>query len=182
MISKFLPGFSLLIAIIALSLGAYSHNQQQKVAYVETDRLLHGFTLSAKVQAEIDSAQAKAQSEIQRAGDSLAAFKLRIETDYANKPVAERAKREQVLVGQVQAFGQFREASARRLAQLRADKLQGMADKVNVFLAEFGNRNGYAVIFATVNGNIAYGDTEKMDITDEVVRELNRQFQPGFSK
>lgn len=51
-----------------------------------------------------------------------------------------------------------------------------VVNEVNAFLKEYGEEKGYTIIMAaTEYGNIAYAD-EDLDITDEVLERLNKQY------
>jgi outer membrane protein len=51
-------------------------------------------------------------------------------------------------------------------------------DKVNVFVAEYGEKHNYAIIFGTAaGGSILYGDRKKCDMTDEIVAVLNERYK-----
>ncbi len=53
---------------------------------------------------------------------------------------------------------------------------QGALNQINDFVQEYGRREGYDLVLGTSNsGNVLYG-VDAIDITDEVLKELNRVY------
>ncbi|MBB6499352.1 Skp family chaperone for outer membrane proteins [Pedobacter cryoconitis] len=54
---------------------------------------------------------------------------------------------------------------------------QSAIEKLNQFLKQYGKEKNYDIIFIANNtGTIAYAN-DKYDITDEILKEINRQYE-----
>ena len=84
----------------------------------------------------------------------------------------ERAKRKALqdgLSARNQQISSFRRANMRKMEKLRSTKRESVMDKANVYLAEYGKKHGYGIIFGTAaGGSILYGDEDRYNITGEV--------------
>ncbi len=59
----------------------------------------------------------------------------------------------------------------RRIDELRQKKMEGVFDKVNVYLKEYGKKHHYGIIVGTVSdGSIVYGDEGRYDSTEEITQ------------
>ncbi len=60
--------------------------------------------------------------------------------------------------------------------------LQGVYNKINDFVERYGKEHGIAVITGvTMSGNVLYA-SEKVDITNEVIEGLNKEYAEGVQK
>lgn len=90
--------------------------------------------------------------------------------------IADQQKREAQLSVLNQNF-QERVMAIEEEAKLADEKLtSSVLERINVFIEQYGKANGYSVIFATTSdGEMIYGDSS-IDLTDVVVKELNKEY------
>jgi len=100
----------------------------------------------------------------------------RYRDDSLNLSEKEHIIRQRSLVRQEQSIYDYSNAINQK-AKEEDDKItEGVLNQVNAFVEEYGKRKGYSIILGTTaSGNILYGD-EKMDITNEVLEELNKTY------
>jgi len=103
----------------------------------------------------------------------------RIEQKEYNTANAKRKKELQdLLSAHNQQVNNFREASVKRMQKLQSEKMQSVIDKVNVYMAEYGKKHNYSIIFGTVaGGSILYGNSDRYDISNEVIKGLNERYK-----
>ncbi|HBS88497.1 MAG TPA: hypothetical protein DEA97_18200 [Bacteroidales bacterium] len=54
--------------------------------------------------------------------------------------------------------------------------MSGVLNQINSFILQYGKDKGYTIIMGTVNeGNILYGE-DAIDLTDEILTELNKNY------
>lgn len=133
----------------------------RNVAYVNPTKLLQGYH-GATVQHELF--KAKAQSWQQRV-DSLSA-ELQALSQSSN---SNRVAKEQQLL-------RYRDAIQQQAQQENQRLTKAVLDEINAYLKQYGKDKGYTFILgATESGNIVYA-AEGTDITDEVLKGLNAQY------
>lgn len=84
-------------------------------------------------------------------------------------PITTRAAKQQQL-------SQYREAIQRQAQQENQRLTKVVIEEINAYLKQYGKEKGYTFILgATESGNIVYA-TEGTDITEEVLKGLNAQY------
>jgi len=137
------------------------------IAYVNTNKLLVGFSEAAKVDHEIKAEEDKIQAQLKLLQDTLQGTVDNMSKNYDNTSPAKKKELQDLLTARNQQINNFRQAGIRRMDDLRQKKMQAVFDKVNVFLSEYGKKHSYSFIFGTMSGgNILYGNEAKYDITD----------------
>ncbi|MEN7551263.1 OmpH family outer membrane protein [Rapidithrix thailandica] len=148
----------------------------QKMAYVDSNQLLNGY------QGMIDARAAYQQKTVtwQANIDTLTQEIHKKLQDY-EKNVARMSKKEKELSQELlktkqQQLGQYQEA-IRQKAQAEDQKLtESVINEVNAYLAEYGKKQNYQIILAATNaGNIVYAE-EMLNITEEVLKGLNKNY------
>lgn len=72
---------------------------------------------------------------------------------------------------------QYNEAVTSKYKEEEDKMLQGVLNQVNSFVEKYGKEKGYDIILGTtLSGSMLYGENT-MDITDEVLAELNKNYQ-----
>ncbi|HEY9008587.1 MAG TPA: OmpH family outer membrane protein, partial [Ohtaekwangia sp.] len=73
-------------------------------------------------------------------------------------------------------FADYQQAMNTQAQQEDAKMTQEVVTQINAYLKKYGEANGYKIILAaTQYGNLAYAD-EGLDITDEVLAGLNKEY------
>jgi outer membrane protein len=76
-----------------------------------------------------------------------------------------------------QQINNFREANLERIGKKRAQMMDGVYQKINVYLDEYGKSHHYDLILGTVQGgSILYGSSG-VDITDDIIKGLNKRYE-----
>lgn len=172
---------SLLLSALSLfgilALLAFQFSSEPKMAYIQSDILLdkykgmvearEGFKVKADSwQANIDTLKVEFET-------SMKAF----EKELASLNKAERAKKEQALRKKQEDLMRYTDAISKQAEQEDQKITQGVLTQVNSFIEVYGKNEGYDVIFgANGSGNIVYG-TETIDITNEVLMALNKDYE-----
>lgn len=149
-----------------------------KIAYVETSRLMVGFSESNNVQKQLKAENDKWQAQLKTLQDSLQAMINTMSKEYDSAKPARQKELQDMLSARNQQINNFKLANEKKMAQLEQEKLKGVIDKVNVYIAEYGRSHGYSILFGTLTGgNILYGDQKAFDVTDEIVKGLNERYK-----
>lgn len=148
-----------------------------KVAYVNSQKLMTGFSEAAQAQKEIKAEDDKWRSQLKELEDTLQAAINQMSKEYNTAKPDRKKQLQDKLSAENQNVNNFKQANIRKMEQVKQEKLQGVINKVNVFVAEYGKKKGYTLILATtMDGDIAYG-SDKCDITDALIQGLNARYK-----
>ncbi len=171
---------ALLLANIALSgYLLVDKLNRPKIAYIRSSELVYGYLGMQEAQREF-----KEKSQRWRAGsDSLQAdFKLalsRYSAEAGGMSAPEKAEQEKMLQTQQQSVMDYVQATEARMKEEDRKITEGVLNQVNSFIEAYGKEQGYSIILGTtVSGSLLYGE-EGIDLTDEVLEALNKNYKKG---
>jgi outer membrane protein len=149
-----------------------------RIAYVNTGKLMVGFAESNKVEKEIKAEDDKWQAQYKQLKDSLEAAVKTMSKDYNSAIPAKKKEMQDMLSARNQEVNNYKQVNTRKMEELRQKKMQGVFEKVNVYLGEYGKKHRYTIIFGTMmGGNIVYADDRKVDITEDIMKGLNERYK-----
>ena len=156
----------ILATLLALGALAYAHFSQPKIAYVRSEKLVNEYAGMKEARQLWQQKQLQWQANL----DTLKA-------DYRKKEKANAPKEElQVLMQNIQ---QYASATEQMAVEEDRKKTEAVLEQINVFVENYGKEHGYDLILGTTaSGNILYG-TAGMDITEELLAALNRNYNPA---
>jgi outer membrane protein len=159
----------LFVSVLVLS----SCTKQQKIAFVNTEKLIQDFNGTKKAEEELKKKQDEMQKQLQQLGMQFEA-KIKKMSPRQQRKNYEKLMQEQQQLQQVQQQAQYQ-------LQLESQKsIEAVSKQVNNFVKEYGKKHQYNFILGTVsvNGAVMYGE-EKADITYDILKELNQKFDAG---
>ncbi len=172
---------SMLLSVLAF-LGVmgtmiYSMVGTKKIAYVRSDELLNKY--QGMIQAR-EAFKVKADSWQVRIDTLKNDFEGAMKAYEAALPklnTKERTEKESRLRKQQEDLVRYTEAISKQAEEEDAKMTQGVLNQVNSLIELYGKNHGYDIIFgANGSGNIVYG-VEAVDITNEVLVALNRDYE-----
>lgn len=160
---------------LAVSLTLFLESQSQDgIAYVRSSELVYGYIGMKEAhnrykekaeiwQANVDTLQHDYQISMKRYTNQIASLSE-----------AERKEGQRILMLQQENLLNYSKAINQK-AKEEDEKITGaVLNQINSFVEEYGREHGYEVILGTTSaGNLLYGD-EAIDITEEVLADLNR--------
>lgn len=148
------------------------------LAYINTGKLIVGFSEANKVEKEIKVEDDKWQAQYKQLMDSVQVTMNGMSKEYNEATPSKKKELQDMLSARNQQANNYRQACMRKIDDLRQKKMQAVYDKINVFLSEYGKKHHYGIILGTVaGGSIVYGNESKFDITDEIVKGLNERYK-----
>jgi outer membrane protein len=151
--------------------------REPKIAYVDTSKLLVGFSSSAKVAEEMKAEEDIFQKKLKMIQDSIKSIVESMSVEYNTAKVNRKKELQSMLSAENQRYNNYEYAETKRLAELNNKKLQSAMDKANIFVQEYGKKHHYDIIFATSNGNIVYAAQNTYDITEKIITGLNERYK-----
>lgn len=168
---------NLSIALSALLLALYLwFHKPPVIAYVDSAKMLN------KYQAMIDGRkvyQAKYQTwqnNIDTLSTGVQQAIKTYERDVANMSAKERALSQQILSAKQKQFVDYQKAIQEKARFEEIQSNEKIIATVNAFLARYGKQHNYdLILLASQAGTIAYAQPH-LDLTEEVVHELNNEY------
>lgn len=161
----------LLVAILAyLVIGGVNSSMEKKEAYVVTGELYAQFEYQQELDFEFSEIKKTKEEQLTQYRNQLVGMENKIKADLATD---EEIGEYQIGVGQYRAIeNQVNE----ELASISTDFNTKIWEKLNAFVTEYGEANGYEVIFgADGGGNIMYAEDER-NITEDLVTFCNDKY------
>ena len=137
-----------------------------------------GFSEANKVERELKAEDGKWREQLKVLQDSVQAAVDQMSKEFDGAKPARKRELQDNLSAWNQRLNNFKHANMQKMERLRNEKMQGVVDKVNVYLDEYGKKHNYSIIFGTVmGGSILYGNKDKYDITQEIINGLNERYK-----
>lgn len=148
-----------------------------RIAYVNTGKLMVGFSESAKVEKEIAAEEEKWQADLKEMEKKLKAAVDSMSVQFDTASAAKKKELQDMLSARNQQINNFRQVNMRRMDEMKKKKMSTVIDKINVYTTEFGKKRRYDMILGTVaGGSILYGG-EACDVTEELIKGLNDRYR-----
>jgi len=175
---KFLrsPYLNLSLLLLVIALLANSFFQGEKIAYVESNKLFNEYKASETAIKIYEEKSKTWQSNIDTLTTEVQAEMRKYEESIAGMSPKERAVAKQRIDGKRKELMQYQQSVQANAQQEYAKATQPIALKINDFLTRYGKEHHYTMILiANPSGTIAYAK-EHLDITDDVLKEMNANY------
>ena len=149
-----------------------------QIAYVNIDSLINAYDLYFDLRTEYEKKAKKAESDLTAKGRNLEKQVLDYQ-DRAQKGLMTRsqmAETEQKLQQQQENFMRQRETTMRDLAEEEQVLMNRILNNIFDFLREFNADYRYGVILSTSGGTPILHADPQLDITFEVLSQLNQRY------
>jgi len=148
--------------------------QRQKTGYINTAVLMEKATVIAHIKSEVKIEVDKAKSNIDTLQQEFENQMKVYERNLSAMTTKEKELSQQLLNVKRQELIRYQQAVEEKLSGEEQKKTGEALKAINGYISEYGKEKGYTIIFATVNGNIAYAD-EAIDITEEIIKGVNEK-------
>jgi len=150
--------------------------KNDKIAYVDSGKILSEYKASDDAKKEYNSKAKVWQANIDTLTNEIKGSIQKYEKSLASKSSKEQAMAKELISAKQKQLTDYQHAIQDNSRQEDAKLTQRIVAQVNAFLLEYGKQHKYKLILiANSSGTIAYAE-EGMDITDQVVKELNSQY------
>ncbi len=151
------------------------------IAYVNTTTLLSEYQGTLDALQDIQEQRKKLKKDIDSADANLKMDIQRFQKLEKSNPRQAHMMYELIQTRQKQSAAMRRDYN-QQLADEENRISAGVLNQINAFVQDYAKRHGYKMIFgATDEGSIMYGD-EDLDITKEVLAELNTSYHGPTAK
>ena len=164
--------FTLLIAVILLTISC----SQNKIAFIDVAVLMKEYEGLKVFDEEMKNEQDKLRKEIE---SLIEPYQVKVDEYYKNigkMSTAVKTATEQALQQEQAAIEAEQEKFKQKLEKQRLDGLETINNEIAEFVDSYAKLKGFQLVFATAGTEtVIYGD-EQLDITQDVLTELNRLF------
>lgn len=175
--SNLLAALALVAGLAALGMQLLKGGAEKRIAFVDTNRLMTGFSEAHKANKDIKVEDDKWRGNVKVMEDSLKSFMDSMTVRYDAASVADKKTMQDELSMRNQQINNYTAAQTRKMEEVAQKRLAAVYEKINAYMREYGNSKGYHVILGTSGGSILYGEGTPMDITDEVIKGLNKRYE-----
>jgi outer membrane protein len=172
--SSFKGGLARLATAVALALAvtAAAQAQEMKIGFVNSDRVLREATLAKAAQSRLETEFSKRQKEGEDAANKLKAAADKLDKDSPTLGEAERNRRQRELVDQDRELQRKRREFQEDLNQRRNEELASVVERANKVVKQIYDSEKYDLI---LQGDVVIFASQRVDITDKVIKALNAQ-------
>jgi outer membrane protein len=151
------------------------------MAYVRSADLIYGYKGMNEAQqafqekqnlwkANLDTLQVEYKNSVQEFGKLVSSM----DKD-------EKMQRQKMLVEEQKQLLTYSQAIEKKAREEDEKITQGILNQVNSLVEKYGKDHGYTVIFGTTQaGSLLYAD-DAIDITDDLLKELNGSYRKGIN-
>jgi len=163
--------------MIAVGMGVWSKFSKPKIAYVRTGKLINEYLGMKEANEAYQKKIAMWEANIDSLRDTLQEAINKYKKDSINLMEKEKYKQKSYIMQLQQGLLQYSNAVNEKIAKEEEKMTLGVLNQVNSYIEKYGRENGYNIIFGTTaTGNVLYGD-EALDITENVLKGLNRSYK-----
>ncbi len=168
-----------LVAVSALLTVSCS---QQKTGYVDTEELLTEYT---ELKETRDMFTAKGDAVNEELDPKIQAYQIKEDLFRKNGPTMARNEAEKQYAALNAEAQQIQQERQMKIGQLQAESqsaIDSLITKVKDKVKSYGESNGYDFIYGSNDaGSVLYGKDE-LNLTDEILAELNAEYTPKIEE
>ena len=161
--------------ISCICFATYTYFTKEKIGFVRTGILIQDYTGMKEANAQIEVGYKQFQSEL----DSLQ-FKYKLYQGMKETGTgAEKGEGERGLKLISEQIENLKKNAGGQLEQQKSELTKTVLDNLNIQISRYAEKHHYTLILgSTSDGSLLYG-SDKKDITDELVAELNSDYKKG---
>ena len=149
-----------------------------KIAYVDSSKLMIGFSEANKVNKEIEAEKKQYEENLKVLEDSVKANMDLMSKEFDSATPKKKNELREKLREWNTKMNRYQKAGAEEVANKHQQKMEVIIKKMNAYITEYGREHKYDLILGTTTGgNILYANQDKIDITDKIVKGLNERYK-----
>lgn len=167
-----MKNFVLLFTMILLMASCL----QNKIAFVDMGIIMKEYKGLNAFNEEMEAEKDQSRKEIE---SLIEPYQLKVEEyykDVSKMSAAEKSSAELALQQEQNAINEQQDKYMQQLDKQRLEGLETINEEVATYVEEYASSNGYQIVFGTLGTEtVIYGE-DKLNITQEVLSELNRLY------
>jgi outer membrane protein len=152
-------------------------NNTPKIAVVDNQFLVSQFSEAIVARKAFDQEKVKWENNLKAIQDTLDTIVKTMSTTYSKATPALKSEMESKLNHYNSEYRRYLKA-VDQLAVNKEKELMGpVLDQLNAFVKTWAKQNGYEVVIGSANGGVILTVSEKYNVTDEILADLNKMYQ-----
>ncbi|MBU2526651.1 MAG: OmpH family outer membrane protein [Bacteroidetes bacterium] len=165
------------LLITLIGFFAVSCNQE-KTAYVETEKLMQDYLETKDVEKSLQQKSDSVQTGLAQMSQEFQTQVQEYQSKASSMSAQKREETEQTLLGQQRQIQQIQQRESQIFQDEYKARMDSLVNKVKKYVGEYAKKNGYTYIFGSNNTeNILYG-AESKNVTEDVLKALNEAYKP----
>ena len=168
-----MKSFTLLFLTILLITSC----SQNKITFIDVGVLMKEYEGLKALDKEIKEEQDKLRMEIK---SLIEPYQVKVDTYYKNvakMSAKKRSETESALQKEQKAIDQLQDKYMEQLEKMRIERLEAINNEIAEFVKGYAKSKGFQLVLGTSGTEtVIYGE-DKLDITQEVLSELNELFK-----
>jgi outer membrane protein len=153
-----------------------SFTTSSKLVYVDSGKLLNSSKAMQQARSEFKQKAALWQANLDTLSSEFQNQLQKYEKESHSMTAKELSLSRELINEKQNGLTEYRKALSTKAQEEDRKMTTEVLGKINLYLKKYGEANGYKVILAATDyGNLAYAD-EELDITDEVLEGLNKEY------
>lgn len=148
------------------------------MAYVNSDSILEHYDLVKSMRVELESKTIKLENELKMKQEAFEKDAAYFQEQVAKKSISEASAQEIYgqLMGEQQKLYELREKYSTEISRQEFDLNVLLLDSLNNFLRRYNDKVHFDYIFSYNKGGSILAANDSLDITKEVIRQLNEEY------
>lgn len=172
-----------IVLLVTLLVAGMSFAQNAKLGYINSQKILTTYKDATDVQKKIDELNRQWEKEGLEMQKELEQLRQQFDSQsllLSESKKAEKAQEIQNLYLKMQQFQQEKWAPGTGAIYKKQEELMApVLEKINLQIKKVGDEDKYDYIFDTVAGNILYASEQQVDLTEKVLKELEKSAAVG---
>jgi len=174
--SRILVIACLVFAAIALFTSIFNFFNNPKIAFVRNQELVYGYAGMKDANKKYEEETKGWQATIDSLEKNFHIQLSKYNSTYTELNSKDKQSFEERLENQRLQLLKLKEAVGKKMEEKDLEITQKVLNQINSFVKEYAQKNGYKLIIGTTeDGNLMYAD-ETLDVTDDVLSELNIKY------
>ncbi len=169
---------SLITVVAALFINETFISQRARIAYVDSNKLLVGFSETNGVNRELEKEKKEYETNLTALQDSVKTQMDIMSKEFDKASDTEKAELRQKLQKFNDDMNRYQRFGNEEMMKRHQERMGKVLQKVNTYVSEYAkSKNFDLVIGSAAFGNILYGSESRFDITYDLVKCLNKRYQ-----
>lgn len=159
-----------LIAIIGAAVSIYLYSTRSVNAFIDIEEIVNAFDYKKELEEDLNTKETNFYAQLDSLETQVRILYAAIKDENSKKEIAEYQQ-------MAEQYNYRKEKIDESLAATAQKMNNQMYERINQYVKDYGDENGYNYIFgAQSGGNIMYSK-ETNDITEEVIKYINTRYQ-----
>lgn len=175
--NKWILGINaVVLALVVFLLIRSFDRQEEKIAYINTLKLLGDYEGMKDARIELEQKTAVWRANVDTLGMELENSIKKYEKERSSLTEKECRLSEELLRNKQGQYQQYQQAIQQKIAEEDKKISEAVLSRVNAYIEEYGKKHGYQFILgASSNGNIIFAE-KAADLTEEILTGLNKEY------